>query len=188
MLRIGSSRAGRLAGAPTNCTSTGTISFLAWQGKQTNPRARSSSTSTTTASSWRSAMRTGNKCSASRRRRARSTSGENPLPAAACPSSTTCAWTPMSGRISHPIPTGTGRSNTPSWRCTDASICGAVHRDVQGLPAPPKAIKLQRRPDHGSDVQATVRLRTARGMPAGKAPAGATEFTRLPFGIPPAAR
>jgi hypothetical protein len=42
---------------------------------------------------------------------------------------------------------------------TDASICGAVHRDVQGLPAPPKAIKLQRRPDHGSDVQATGRLR-----------------------------
>jgi hypothetical protein len=34
--------------------------------------------------------------------------------------------------------------------------------------APPKAIKLQRRPDYGSDVQATVRLRTARGMPAGK--------------------
>jgi hypothetical protein len=31
-------------------------------------------------------------------------------------------------------------------------------------------------------------LRTARGMPAGKAPAGTTEFTRLPFGSRPLER
>jgi arylsulfatase len=77
---------------------------------QRSPR-RGSSTSTTTASSWRCAPGTGSRCSASRSLRAPWASGASRSPAAACRSCSTCAWTPMSGRTSPRTPTGIGCSS-----------------------------------------------------------------------------